>query len=956
MKKLQRIKAFLAIAAMFLMTTTVYAQHNAPGNIVFQIVGPGSGNLAFPATGAPLSSFTIGGPAEWAANHGLLFTSANEGSATPHQASPNINAPNAVLTGCSPAPTALGRIGQQTNLYTFRFTYTSVSELTLVFYAGINENAPLTGRSVTNVRTGTNRNALAVHPGFTTSGNFEVTGVNNTNFSCDNARVTVLNLNVPAGTYIEITTSHNAAFSEAIVRPMPTGEASLFIDSLVVGATVVLPEQTFSGLGPFEHALQHTDTETPGITVYALTPSGVNITATHGTGGPALTVTQGVEFATIPGIPMPAGVYSDTIVVRLTGTSAPVLGEYRDFLVIFQKDTVLPRVLTVMPEEGDIPAEGNIVVTFNKPMFATVDLDELVEINGEAVAVTLVGSVLTIPYTVTDWDGGDLKVEILPNLLVDAVLTPFEGQIFNFTQDMTVPTILALTVSGEDLDGATNLPTSFVVNLEFARPDVVRNPTVEITLGGEVIEVTGTSIALSNLDFSAEYTLNIPANAFMVATNDMLTSQAISATFETGVFRVILGAYRQIAGCNFRAFRHIVQNEETGVREWARGENAYSGDTVWFYTGTNAGTPEDPIWTFTPLSPNTANVPNTHALFNMMLSPNRFDDGAQMPCANVFEDTMRFAPSAKARPMHQVAMQFTFRLESTSVSEIALNLAHTGTRPEGYYVHISEIAFGEFQTGPAHLWTQADFVSDTVDVRGMDNIADYGPFIVTATGLEIPQGRFVRVRLSHSRMLVEAYITPIQEEPVQDYLIESVTYNNAEGNAIDGDQNAPLTFVASVNFERDDMVRNTAVNITLNGTAIEESTITGTTISFTNLAETTNFELVFPEGAFMSNANNALTSQAYTVNFRTTEGTSIFPEISAQAISIHPNPVSDVLYVTAENMQLIEIMDMLGRTVLKRTTTNNRESIDVTELREGLYFIRITKTNGEVAVMRFVKN
>jgi len=155
------------------------------------------------------------------------------------------------------------------------------------------------------------------------------------------------------------------------------------------------------------------------------------------------------------------------------------------------------------------------------------------------------------------------------------------------------------------------------------------------------------------------------------------------------------------------------------------------------------------------------------------------------------------------------------------------------------------------------------------------------------------------------------------------------------------------------------VMRNADVAITLNNVAIDAEDISHTFITFEDLADETVFELFLPEGAWVSTVNAAWVSPAQTITFRTgQEPTSVAPGIVSETsvVSIFPNPVSDILYVTAENMQLIEIMDMLGRTVLTRATNNSRESVDVSGLREGLYFIRITKTTGEIVVMRFVKN
>lgn len=60
--------------------------------------------------------------------------------------------------------------------------------------------------------------------------------------------------------------------------------------------------------------------------------------------------------------------------------------------------------------------------------------------------------------------------------------------------------------------------------------------------------------------------------------------------------------------------------------------------------------------------------------------------------------------------------------------------------------------------------------------------------------------------------------------------------------------------------------------------------------------------------------------------------------------SIYPNPVKDILTIEgiAPNTQLI-ITDLTGKTILSTTVKSNKESIDVSGLPAGVYFINKTK-------------
>ena len=998
MKRLYNFKALMAIAMMFLMTTAVFAQAT---QLSFQIRG------TVTTSTFPLGSHPVGPAGDWTASQGTLFTDANEGSHPPTQVNPSTadlyaGPGNVDLADCLAAPAQEGslRTNAGANLYTFQFTYTSVSELTLRFVAGITGSAA-NNRSIAQIRTGSSRNNLTVHTAATTTGTFINPQTALPEFLCTHGVVTISNLNVPAGTFIEITLQNannnniaqgNAMFVEAVVTPIPppSGEPSLALDRIEVAEADLLPGETFTGVGPFTHMLRRTMTESPEVTIYAQTPDYVTITASHGLEGTPHSIASGDYFY----IGMPDGVYTDTIVFRVTGTAGDVIGQTATYLVIFEKDTVNIAIANVVPaNETAIPAAGNIVVTFNKDVFVLedVDMDEIVTINGEAVTVTLAGRVLTIPYTVADWDNLGMDVVIMQHTLRDAVYWLNDEIALNFTQNMANPAITGATVGGANLQGATGLQTSFTVNLQFNRTDVVRNLEVPITLNGTAIpaeNIVGTTIQLSGLSFATPYAINVPAGAFVVETNTTLvTQEAFAVNFTTAAFQVPLAGYRSITGGNFRAMRRIVTNDSTGVQEWARGPHAYSGDSIWFFR--YAG---DPLG-FVPHAPNTGTENATVAgngLFESMLSPVRFSGGAiayDLP----FDDGVHFLTSPtpqKIRMMHNGARQFIIRTGSTDITELALNMIHnTATQAAGTFAptYISEIVISnnrlalvdnDPQADGVDFFTELGFYSTPVEIRGSGSIpANGGPFMLIAYDLSqtIPQGSFIRLTIeggqnpeatnpleASNQVLVEALFTPSPEFLEASYLITSVTQTNAAGAAIHENQNMPTEFIASVNFGSNSLVqRNRAVAITLNGAPIEEGDISHTFVTLADLAEATNYTLVMPAGAWISVADPSWVSPAQNIAFRTSGETSIRPDvpaIAAETVSIFPNPVSDVLYVTAENMQSIEIMDMLGRTVLQKATNNSRQSVDVSGLREGLYFIRITKTTGETVVMRFVKN
>ena len=78
-------------------------------------------------------------------------------------------------------------------------------------------------------------------------------------------------------------------------------------------------------------------------------------------------------------------------------------------------------------------------------------------------------------------------------------------------------------------------------------------------------------------------------------------------------------------------------------------------------------------------------------------------------------------------------------------------------------------------------------------------------------------------------------------------------------------------------------------------------------------------------------------------------------EVPLQSISVYPNPVSDVLNVSSVStaIERIEIFNQLGQLVLGNS---HQESIDISRLRQGVYFCKIKGENGSFGRKKIVKN
>lgn len=64
-------------------------------------------------------------------------------------------------------------------------------------------------------------------------------------------------------------------------------------------------------------------------------------------------------------------------------------------------------------------------------------------------------------------------------------------------------------------------------------------------------------------------------------------------------------------------------------------------------------------------------------------------------------------------------------------------------------------------------------------------------------------------------------------------------------------------------------------------------------------------------------------------------------ETSLSAVSISPNPASDFLNITCENMKSIEILSLEGKVIKNEVVSGNITQIDISDLNSGVYICRI---------------
>lgn len=87
-------------------------------------------------------------------------------------------------------------------------------------------------------------------------------------------------------------------------------------------------------------------------------------------------------------------------------------------------------------------------------------------------------------------------------------------------------------------------------------------------------------------------------------------------------------------------------------------------------------------------------------------------------------------------------------------------------------------------------------------------------------------------------------------------------------------------------------------------------------------------------------------------NFTITGDVSI-AENTANTVSIYPNPATSILNVNANGYNEVQIINMLGQ-VVYNTTMNDNAQINVRNLNDGVYFVRLNGANG-TTTQKFIK-
>ena len=127
-----------------------------------------------------------------------------------------------------------------------------------------------------------------------------------------------------------------------------------------------------------------------------------------------------------------------------------------------------------------------------------------------------------------------------------------------------------------------------------------------------------------------------------------------------------------------------------------------------------------------------------------------------------------------------------------------------------------------------------------------------------------------------------------------------------------------------------------------------DNTYTNKKIDF-KVADGGEYFVVF----YTDNAVNKTVVNLFVDNVMVQENESLgLDTYDENTIVIYPNPVSDRLYISSQKVSEYQILDLMGKVVLKGTM---RSFIDVSTLQNGLYYIELKTKQGVLQAQRFIK-
>ena len=152
---------------------------------------------------------------------------------------------------------------------------------------------------------------------------------------------------------------------------------------------------------------------------------------------------------------------------------------------------------------------------------------------------------------------------------------------------------------------------------------------------------------------------------------------------------------------------------------------------------------------------------------------------------------------------------------------------------------------------------------------------------------------------------------------------------------------------------------------------------TGPTFSFTSTSTVTCSNPTSSQWRTETNSLNAIVGQSNVmfafenisdygdwlyldnINITSVSTTGIASLSSKTGVIVYPNPAHNNLFInTDENTTSVSITDIIGQTVIgdQKVAAQQTNSIDISNLADGVYLVKVNSSDNQVKIIRFIKN
>ena len=84
--------------------------------------------------------------------------------------------------------------------------------------------------------------------------------------------------------------------------------------------------------------------------------------------------------------------------------------------------------------------------------------------------------------------------------------------------------------------------------------------------------------------------------------------------------------------------------------------------------------------------------------------------------------------------------------------------------------------------------------------------------------------------------------------------------------------------------------------------------------------------------------------------------TSVEDQCENVNIVVFPNPTTDIVHITGDNISKVNLYDMVGNTIIDfKKVGQSKITLDIKELNDGIYMIRIENIKGNSIIQKIIK-